>query len=347
MEELCSTHFNCLTPDRKPVRWNPPEVVGDVLVDSLYMGGALAAMDRRLQNGSELTFYLTQDLEELPSYGPGVVALVIGDESIRVPAYFDKVLAIFRNTAVRPLLTSSPFRDPSYVNLWWLVAHLRAWKRHGPGAYAYLQSKFLRPGGHPAPIWLLPTGVFNQKELPITPLADRGADIFFAGSVAHRASASDLRNRMSPKVLARQNMVTHAQKLAADHPELNVNLITTGDFYDSLGGDPDAYSNQLMDARVALVPRGAIADTARFWEAMRYGCVAVADTVARHRVFYDDAPVVRLRDWRDLQDTVVPLLADTARLEDLHRRSLEWWRTKGAPEAVGAYMAAKINALPR
>lgn len=345
MAALRHTYFNCLTPNGEPLRWYPPKVEGDVLVDSIYFGAVLAEMDCRL-NTRPLTFYLTRDLANLPAYGAGVVAIVTGDELTRVPAYFNRVRAVFKNHAVRPLLTSSFIREPTLVNLSWFLSYVRMCAHHLPGALAYVRARFApRAKRHLSPVWLLPIGVLNQRELPITPVADRRSDLFFAGSVSHRADASRFRNLLAPKVLSRGDMVRRVEELAARHPELSVNVTTTGAFVDSINSDSAAYSQQLMDTRVALVPRGATADTFRFWQALRYGCVVVADTLPKHHLFYDGAPVVRIRDWQDLEREVIPLLRDPELLEQLHRRSLDWWRTKGSPEAVGAYMAAKLNAL--
>jgi hypothetical protein len=140
-------------------------------------------------------------------------------------------------------------------------------------------------------------------------------------------------------------MVEEAERLAERRPELKVEVLTTAAFLDSMDADADAYSRNLMDSRIALVPRGTGIDTFRFWQALRYGCIAVVDTVPRDSWFYDGAPVVRLRGWDELEDVVVPLLADEARMQDLHERSLEWWRTRGSEEALGAYMADKLNGM--
>jgi hypothetical protein len=333
MSTLRNTYFNCLTPDGAPVPWQPPEELEGVLIDSDYFGAALAAMDAQLQT-TGLTFYLTRDLQSLPRTGGDVVAVVIGDELTRVPAYAARVRAIFKNQAAGPQLTSSLFTEPSWVNALWLAAYLRTWRHHAPGA--------LRTRGR-ASIWMLPIGVLNQGEMPLKPVQERTTDLFFAGSVEHRAGASTLRNRLAPKVLAREQMVRAAQELERRHPELSVNVLTTGAFAESIARDAGEYSRRLMDARIALVPRGTTADTARFWQALRYGSVAVVDTVPREPYFYDGAPVVRISRWGDLEKTVVPLLRDPARLEDLSRRSREWWETRGAPEAVGAYMAERLD----
>lgn len=345
MAELGNRYFHTMGASKEFVPWQPPAVPDEVdLPDSIYFGQVLAEMDSRL-DATGLTFYVTQDVERLPSYGNDVVVLLMSDEFTRVPDYFARVRAIFKNQAVRPFLTSSVLREPSWVNFWWLVAWVRMWRHHAPGAISYLFGK-ARPGTRPAPIWLLPIGVLNQPELPIKPLAERTTDVFFAGSVVHRPGAvSKARERLAPKTLAREAMLREAERLAAKHPELSVELVTTREFVDSIVADPRTYAEGLMDSKIALVPRGTTAETSRFWQALRYGCVAAVDTLPRHRWFYDGAPVVRVGTWDELEDVVVPLLGDPDRLRELHERSLEWWRTRGSPEAVGAYMAEKLNRL--
>jgi hypothetical protein len=140
-------------------------------------------------------------------------------------------------------------------------------------------------------------------------------------------------------------MLKHAERLAAKRSDLAFELVPTDAFLDSLDADEESYSRNLMDSRISLVPRGTATDTYRLSQSLRAGCVAVADAVPRHPWFYDDAPIVRVGDWKHLEGVLAPLLADPQRLEDLHARSLEWWRTRGSPEAVGAYMAGKLNAL--
>ena len=337
MAELRNRYFNCLTPGREPVEWWPPEVPNDVLDDSIYFGEVLGELDARLARGG-LTVYLTQDLERLPTYGRDVIAVVIGDEKAIVPAYADRVLAVFKNNAVRPLLTNSFLREPEHINAWWYVSYLRLWRHHLPGAVRWLRHRS-------APVWLLPVGTFNQVDLPLTPIEERGTDAFFAGSVSHHRGAPALKERIAPKVLSRTEMASSAGRLARSRPDLNVDVRDTGAFADSISAPGLAYSRALMDAKIALVPRGVIADTFRFWQALRFGCVVVTDAVPRHRHLYDGAPVVRVRRWDELETVVPELLGDAARLRDLHERSLDWWRTRGAPEAVASSMAARLDRL--
>jgi hypothetical protein len=344
MAELRNRYLTSLTANKTFVPWAPPAVPPEVdLPDPVYFGEVLAEMDRRL-DGPGLTVYMTHQLEELPSYGMDVVVIVFGDEFTRVPSYFGEVLAIFKNYPVRPALTTNVLREPSWLNLWWLVAYLRTWRHHFAGARRYRRHR--RRGLRAAPIWRLPVGTANQVDLPVKPLSERGTDLFFAGSILHRPGAvSAMRERLGPKTIAREAMVREAESLAHRHPELSVELVVTREFVDSIVADEVEYSRQLMDSRVALVPRGTAPDTYRFWQALRCGCVTVVDTVPRHHWFYDEAPVVRLSRWEQLEDVVLPILADEARLQELHERSLDWWRTRGSPEAVGGYMAEKLSAL--
>ena len=99
-----------------------------------------------------------------------------------------------------------------------------------------------------------------------------------------------------------------------------------------------------MDARLALVPRGATTETHRFFQALKFGCIVVTDSVLPSW-FYEQAPIVRLRHWDELEKNVTPLLADPARLESLHRAALKWWETTCSEEVVGRLMARTINAL--
>jgi hypothetical protein len=342
--ELRNTYFTSMTVDKEFVPWHPPAVPDEVdLPDPVYFGEVLAAMDGSMDTAG-LTFYMTQDLERLPSYGSDVVVLLMGDEFTRVPSYFGDVLAIFKNYPVRPALTTSVLREPSWMNFWWLVAYGRTWAHHLPGARRYRRHR--RDGGRAAPIWRLPVGAANQVELPVKPLEERGTDLFFAGSILHRPGAvSKARERLGPKTIAREAMLAQAETLAAKHRELSVEMVITREFVDSIVADRHSYSEKLMDSRIALVPRGTAPDTYRFWQALRCGCITVVDTVPRDRNFYDGAPVVRLSRWEQLEETVMPLLSDPARMRELHERSLDWWRTRGSPQAVGSFMAERLDGL--
>jgi hypothetical protein len=337
--------FNCLGPDRRPQAWNPPDPVEDV-VDTWYFGRALAAMQRELKVDG-LTVYLTFDADSLPSYGDDVVAVLIGDEWARVPAYLPRVRAVFRNLCARPNLGCRPLAWPSPVTLSALLPAGRAAWRGLPGRLDHRRAELAAARGRgprPAPQVEVPIGTYNLLDLPLKPFAERRSDLFFAGSVVHAPGrAARLKARVMPKGLARQAMLRNVDRLR-QRPGVTVDVRITEGFKESAQSDPGEYSRALMDTRLALVPRGATTETHRFFQALKYGCVVVTDSVPPSW-FYEQAPIVRLRHWDELERVLTPLLADPERLESLHREALAWWESACSEEAVGRLMARTLNAL--
>jgi hypothetical protein len=341
-----STRFyNCLAPDRVPREWTPPEPIRE-LVDTWYFGRALQAMEREL-NVDGLVVYMTFDTETLPSYGEDVVVLLIGDEWARVPAYLPRVRAVFRNLCARPNLGCRPLRWPSLVTLSALVPATRVAVLGAPGRLAGLRAELAAARGRgraPAPQVELPIGTFNAIDLEMVPFDRRSSDLFFAGSVVHGPGrAAALKARVLPKGLSRQAMLRNIDRLRRESGAA-VDLRITESFDASAAGDAAAYSRAMMSSRMALVPRGATTETHRFFQALKYGCIVVTDSVPPIW-FYEQAPIVRLRHWDELSERVTPLLARPDRLEALHRQALDWWESVCSEEAVGRLMARTLNAL--
>jgi hypothetical protein len=336
--------FQCLGPDREPRAWNPPDPIDD-LVDTWYFGRVLRAMAREVE-ADGLTVYLTFDTEKLPSYGHDVVVVLIGDEWARVPAYLSRVRAVFRNLCARPNLGCRPLAWPSAATFSAFLPAARAALRSAPGRLRHLGAELSAAWGRgqrPAPQVEVPIGTYNLLELPLTPLAQRGSDLFFAGSVDQAPGRSAaLKAAVMPKGLARQAMLRNVERLRGNG--LNVDVRITEGFQASAASDPADYSRALMNSRMALVPRGATTETHRFFQALKFGCIVVTDSIPPSW-FYEQAPIIRLRHWDELEETVTPLLADPARLERLHRAALGWWDTACSEEAVGRLMARTINAL--
>lgn len=98
-----------------------------------------------------------------------------------------------------------------------------------------------------------------------------------------------------------------------------------------------------MDARICLAPRGTNAETYRFFEGLRYGCVVVTERLPPTG-FYAGAPAIVVDRWRELPDLLESLLDAPAELRRRHRRSLAWWRDRCSEAATGALMAERVDA---
>jgi hypothetical protein len=334
----------------RPIPWEPPEPTEAVGFDTAYWGRVLAAMENRLHQ-RDLTVYVTWTEAELPSYGPKVVAVLVGDDDARVPRWTGRVRATFKSFGTRPERMCVPQGAPPIPAAVALALQLRSWKRHLPGALARARRRGAS-GGLP-PVVPVPAGYLNQLELPIKPIGERCIDVSFAGSVLHwRGWWGTFTGRLgTPKVRSRQALLAALRRLEASRPGLRTKLRLTEAFTNlspvTGGYDPDeayVYSQFLMDTRICLAPRGASPETFRHFEALRAGCVVVTD-VHPERWYLRGAPFVTVRSWTELEDAVAPLLDDPALLERCHHQSLDWWRTHCSEEVVGRHLADVLNRL--
>jgi hypothetical protein len=311
-------------------------------------------MDRRLGDRG-LTVYLTWKLDELPSYGDDVVAVVLGDEWCRVPSYAQDVLATFKCYGTSLPLGLKGFTLPH--DLLELGKYLRTQIHRLPGLlrrFARRARNERKEHSHASPIFDIPLGYGNQEERPVTPIEERPTDLFFSGSVQHAPKPSwSLRHWIqNPKTISRTAMLKHLRKLQSRRPDLNVDVATTSEFawnaihYDKEEAgdmmDAETYSRHMMNTKICVVPRGTSLESYRFFEALRYGCVILSDPLPT-RWFYDGSPAITLKNWRQLPEVANRILNNPAFLHEKHRAALSWWEEVCSEDAVGMFMASKVR----
>ena len=275
-------------------------------------------------------------------YGDDVVALVIGDEWARVPAYLSRVRAVFRNLCARPNLGCGPSHGPRPRPSPPCCRPPRG-ARGAPGGRPHLRAEFAPGARRPrlAPQVELPIGTYNLLDLPLRPFDERAAiSSSRAASPTHRDAAPPSRRGSCPRTCpARRCSGTSsgsAPRTGHGRPADDRRVQGVGQ------RRPRRLLERPDGLRIALVPRGATTETHRFFQALKYGCVVVTDAFPR-------AGSTRRRrssgcatgtSWR----VVMPLLADPG-----------GWnapppvvRLVGAAcseEAVGRLMARTLNAL--
>ena len=188
------------------------------------------------------------------------------------------------------------------------------------------------------PMFELPLGVHGLVDVPPVPFAQRSIDVFFAGSAGDQSRLSP-----RPRVAARRQMAAALMQIKRDAPGLNIDYVTFGEFgatADALG--PEAYSARLMDAKIALCPRGNFDETFRLFEAARSGCVAITEPLPR-RWYYAASPTVQIRAWSQLPATVRRLMADEEDLARVAQDTHEWWRTAVAEQPIAQYICARLR----
>lgn len=299
-----------------------------------YHGKALRALDRLL-GPQGLEVYMLWDLDHVPRTGRNVVVLLIGDERYQRPAYATDVLVVFKTGAILPfrpyasrtaplsLRAADDLRAARDVAL-----RLRRWQR--------------------APVFCdnvvpVPLGYFQQVDMPVRPIEERGHDVFFAGGRGEPMRLTDPRSwQVRPRTLARTAMFKAVDDLRHQHPEWRYDVAQVegnAPFY-----APQAYSEHLMDAKIALCPRGNFPETFRHFEAGRAGAVIVTEPLPPVW-YFEGLPAVVVGDWRDAPRLVADLLATPERLADMHRRTLAWWRHTANEQGLARYMARTIKGL--
>jgi hypothetical protein len=359
MQSSTTNQFYLLVKDKDPILWdiyNPkPYLEPDLFwTQSDYCAKILQNVDRQLTLKG-LTFYITFDqIDVLPSYGHNVVVVMTGDEGCHIPTYFHKVLAIFKPYGIKPFLGYNPLLHPSYTNLLSLLQYLKTWFEHLPGLLNFLFNrqkirKIIQQSSEHN-IFIIPLGYYKQLDLPVRDLESRFSDVFFAGSVLNDTyHKSSLKYWLAkwikpPKSLAREQMLLHLTHCQEKHPELKTQLLVTSGFFSPVALDPKTYSEQIMDSKICLVPRGTSFETYRFFEAIRYGCIVISEALPAHW-FYRDAPTIQIKHWKHLEQVINSLLENRELMQKKHRETLDWWHKKCSPEAVGGYIVEKLYRL--
>lgn len=317
------------------------------LANATYIQKVLLTVEAKLDR-EDLTFYITSHaVNELPTYGPNVVAIVLGDEWARVPKYVCKVGVIFKCYGTRPMLGLGSFQKSFYLNVLTLIQFAKVWLMNLPYKLAFWLNQLrslLIEGATPAPIYHIPLGYCNQLELPIRAIAQRRYDISFAGSIAQRAYAFWSPNRWmsNAKIISRSQMISALKAFKESHPHINTELKLSTGFRASRQSDEKEYSQQLMQTKICLAPRGTSFETYRFFEAIRYGCIVITEALPDVWV-YNDSPAIRVTDWSELTQVLESLVNEQGLLQRKHEESLRWWKTVCSEKAVGEYIADLLD----
>jgi hypothetical protein len=337
--------------DQEARPWDPHDREDLPLPDCAYFGGVFRAFERHWRGGP-LTVYLTKDTTSLPRCGDDVVVVLLNEEWFRTPAYSGCVLAILRNLPGRPWFPWSTLAPPSLGGALALANYVRIL---GERSRAHRGIDRVRAIHDWPPVRIdntidVPLGYYRQPEQPIKPFDKRDTDVYFGGSLVHDIDRKERWKRVikraagNPKQLYRKSMLRELERFRSRHPELRAKVTLSGEF--SALGSPEisGYANDMMDARIALVPRGTAAESYRLFEAWRYGCIVICEPLPP-RPFLDGAPSIILRSWRELDRALGDLLDDRPRQRELHEASLRWWRNVCSEEAVGLRLAAQLRGL--
>jgi hypothetical protein len=334
--------------DERPAAWDPHDPADVPFAGAGYIAGYLREFERHWE-GPPLTFYVTHHTIKLPSYGSDVVVVLLNDEWFRTPAYSGCVRAILRNLPGEPWFPWDTLVPPSWAGAYAAANHVRvlAERRRSDRHAARVQRAHSWPSLRSDNAFDVPLGYYHQPERPITPLRERTSDVFFAGSLLHDMQKGGWKRAVkrmagNPKTVYRRSMMRELERFRTRHPELRAKVTVSGDFRSLERSQVSSYAEDMMDARIALVPRGTAAESYRLFEAWRYGCIVVCERLPP-RSFLQGAPAITLRAWSELEPVLDDLLHDPDRQQALHEASLAWWRDVCSEPVIGHRLAERLR----
>ena len=328
--------------------WDPRNPAKELPWDCVYFGKAFAEMEKHLGN-EDIHCYLTWLPDELPEYGPHVVAILVGEEWGLVPRYARHVRLTARVMSRYPFLGISKWFPCNQLKLMLAAKYTRNWLLHLGSWWRY---KFPPSSWPPmvhkkANIVHLPWGSASLAEVPMKSMRERSRNYYFSGGAAFTADFGYRRFLSSPKKVARESLVKAVTELEKRHPSLAPAqaIQVHSNVWTGHMSDNEQYAQRLMDSKICLAPRGSVADTWRFFEGLKSGCAVITNPLP-DEWYYRDAPALQLDSWDELEQTIVPLLADEERLEAMHTQSLAYWDKVCGEKALGRFLAKAIAESP-
>ena len=146
----------------------------------------------------------------------------------------------------------------------------------------------------------------------------------------------------APRRLSRQAAFAALAEIDRS-PHIVASHLAIDAYRTAIATDPAGYTERLADTKIAVLPRGAVLETSRLYEAARAGCVLVSLGLP-NRPFMKRCPAIILRSWGELAGLVEDLVAQPDRLRALSDASLRWWAEDCSEQAMGAAMARQLGA---
>ncbi len=342
-------YFTAWPDARSTLRELPNGPVWDksLLAEWRYPLAVLGEAESGVQD-SGLHFYLTKDPNELPEYGPHVVAVLLQEERCKIPAYALHVRAVVRNLHSLPFPGFRPKLSFNRLSAVLSFEYARDWALHYRSRLALRSPHPAWPARlHTIPrIVTIPLGYHSQDELPQIPMQDRTLDSFFAGELATKLPPTTYRYWVSTsKAEARKQLWRVLQQVKRDSEwRIDLDNIGVGEIV-SRAAQFNTYSQKMMNSRICLAPRGTMAETYRLYEGLRAGCLVITNRLP-DEPFLRGAPVIQVDHWNELPALLRKYARDIDALEKFREASLAWWQNHCHEKIIGPQVAHFLNGCP-
>ncbi len=333
-----NNYFVC-SRNRPPVAFDIAEDRPVADAEIVYFIRIFRLLEQRHSLNGYTVCFAWSSWTRLPRLGMDVIAVIYGDEHCRIPAYASAVGAVIKCHGLFP--TFVPRRRPLRLAQIEMAEFLRNLVLWLPTGWRWAISRSVRARCHLVPIgYGIPT---NVEPLPFD---QRPYVTSFLGSIPQSGATSGLRRLIgTPKAYCRAAMMRVLKGLQPRDGADAIRLSLTGGFQESLKDAGETYSNVMARTQLCVAPRGTTHETWRICDGLKFGCVVIADRLPRHK-FYSNSPVLEIEDWRDLPALIDALLADRARMRELHEKSLHYWNEVLSEPAQAERCAHALGLAP-
>lgn len=181
----------------------------------------------------------------------------------------------------------------------------------------------------------------------VLPIKDRKINVFFSGTFKWNSRLSFYKELSPLRIIPNKVFYRLPEKLRKYYPtnfsgifENSIINFTQG-FASGLSGND--YSEKLYNSKIVLCPPGNTSpETFRHYEAMRAGCVIVSCELPKNN-FYNGAPFVIVKKWKNIRAIISELLADSVRMQKLQNETIFWWKDKCSESAVAKFIIQKLH----
>ena len=186
---------------------------------------------------------------------------------------------------------------------------------------------------------------------PILSVAHRKYNVFFVGRLTHIRKIGLYRSLCILKKLPTKIIVRLPQKILQF---IGYNL--SRQFKDSLilfsnqatqRIDEKTYTEYLNNSKIAFCPRGILSsETPRLFEAMRAGCVVIAEKLP-DTYLYRHSPIIQVdSNWAEGIKIARHLLASPKKLKQIQKETILWWKKHFSEKAIANYMLEHLENKP-
>ena len=289
-------------------------------------------------------YIITGNLKELPEYGKHIIVLTMWDEWCRPPYYAHKVGYVLSTYGFH---FENHYSKPYFSQYNVIKGFKTVWIQYNRLPFLLnnqLKTAFSKGDKN---LLQIPLGYYKHEKVPFQDIHSRPIDVHFAGSIY--ASSEKYKNPIakffkalitSPRNYARQKLVTALSEIQVKYPQWSIVNRCFNGF--AKGLNRYEYSLEMMHTKICLAPRGSSLETYRLFEALRSGCVVIADKQPK-KWYYDTVPAIFVDDWSELESIVTDLLNDPKELKILSEQSLLWWQHQASPSAVASYICDEFN----